>query len=223
MTSWHGNAFCIHDPLLGECKALMFSLITALTNCWASNWNAGYLKHHDAHVMHSYFFLQEMLDTIYMKAGVDGHAPDPLAPMADIYESFFCEVHLHGPLARYEKLRVAHAPGMPGTFSPPPRVSDPDIHHGTCVTHGSWCMPGSLTSAFSWSRWWGNRSRHSRRMRNPPFTYLVRGPYTENRELSWCHLYRHWWHRRWLCISNSFENGDFWLTCSYSRQQVGYF
>ena len=26
----------------------------------------------------------------------------------------------HGPLARYVKLRVAHAPGMPGTFSPPP-------------------------------------------------------------------------------------------------------
>ena len=24
----------------------------------------------------------------------------------------------HGPLARYENLRVAHAPGMPGMFSP---------------------------------------------------------------------------------------------------------
>ena len=41
---------------------------------------------------------------------------------------------------------------MPGTFSPPPRVSDPDIHHGTCVTHVPWCMPGSLTSGFLWSR-----------------------------------------------------------------------
>ena len=41
----------------------------------------------------------------------------------------------HGPLARYVKLRVAHAPGMPGTFSPPPPVSDPDMHHVTCVTH----------------------------------------------------------------------------------------
>ena len=41
----------------------------------------------------------------------------------------------HGPFDRYVKLRVAHAPGMPGTFSPPPRVSDPDMHHGTCVTH----------------------------------------------------------------------------------------
>ena len=56
--------------------------------------------------------------------------------------------HYHGPLARYVKLRVAHASGMPGTFSPPPRDSDPDMHQGTCVTHVPWCMPGSLTSAF---------------------------------------------------------------------------
>ena len=26
----------------------------------------------------------------------------------------------YGPLARYVKSRVAHAPGMPGTFTPPP-------------------------------------------------------------------------------------------------------
>ena len=44
---------------------------------------------------------------------------------------------------------------MPGTFSPQPRVSDPDMHHGTCVTHVPWCMPGSLTSSFLWSRWRG--------------------------------------------------------------------
>ena len=72
----------------------------------------------------------------------------------------------HGPLTRYVKLRVAHAPGMPGTFSPPPRVSDPDMQHGTCVTHVPWCMPGSLTSGFVWSRWWRKRSR---RMRNLQF------------------------------------------------------
>ena len=75
----------------------------------------------------------------------------------------------HGPLARYANLRVAHALGMPGTFSPPPRVSDPYMHHGTCVTHVPGCMPGSLTSGFLWSRWRGKRSRHSRRMRNLQF------------------------------------------------------
>ena len=46
----------------------------------------------------------------------------------------------------------AHAPGMPGTFSPLPQVSDPDMHHGTCVMHVPWCMPGSLTSGFIWNR-----------------------------------------------------------------------
>ena len=50
------------------------------------------------------------------------------------------------------KIAGAHAPGMPGTFSPSPQVSDPDMHHGTCVTHVPWCMPGSLTSGFIWNR-----------------------------------------------------------------------
>ena len=40
---------------------------------------------------------------------------------------------------------------MPGTFSPAADfkrkllVSDPGMHHGTCVTHVPWCMSGSLT------------------------------------------------------------------------------
>ena len=68
---------------------------------------------------------------------------------------------------RYAKLWVAHAPGMPGTFSQPPQVSDPDMQHGTCVTHVPWSMPGSLTSGFLWRRWRGKRSRHSQRMRDP--------------------------------------------------------
>ena len=83
-----------------------------------------------------------------------------------------CAIYLftcasHGPLARYVRLRVAHAPRMPGTFSLLPRVSDPDMHHGTCVTHVPWCMPESLTSGFLLIRWRGKRSRHSRRMRSP--------------------------------------------------------
>ena len=74
-----------------------------------------------------------------------------------------------GPLTKYVKIRVAHAPGMPGTFSPSPRVSDPNMHHGTRVMHVPWCMSGSLTSGFLWNRWREKRSRHSRRMRNPQF------------------------------------------------------
>ena len=30
-------------------------------------------------------------------------------------------------------------------FQRKPLVSDPDMHHGTCVTHVPWCMSGSLT------------------------------------------------------------------------------
>ena len=92
-----------------------------------------------------------------------------------------------GPLTGYVKLRVAHAPGMPISPPPPPpppslQVNDPDMHHGTCVTHVPWCMPRSLTSGFLWSRWRAKRSQHSRRMGN--FTYMVRGP--------WYSAYRVW-------------------------------
>ena len=64
---------------------------------------------------------------------------------------------------------------MPGTFSPPSRVSDPDMHHGTCVMHVPWCMSGSLTSDFRWGRWRVKRSRHSRRMRNTRFYLETNG------------------------------------------------
>ena len=74
---------------------------------------------------------------------------------------------IHGPLTRYVKLRVAYVPGMPGTFSSSTRVSDPDMHHGTCVTHVPWCMSGSQMNSFFWSRWREKCSEHSLRMRTP--------------------------------------------------------
>ena len=59
-----------------------------------------------------------------------------------------------GPWASYQirKIAGAHAPGMLGAFFPSPQVSNPDMHHGTCVTHVPWCMPGSLTSGLLWHR-----------------------------------------------------------------------
>ena len=57
---------------------------------------------------------------------------------------------------------------MPGTFSQrvkrKPLISDPGIHHGTCVTHMPWCIAGSVTRG---SR--GKRSKHFLRMCNPQF------------------------------------------------------
>ena len=81
----------------------------------------------------------------------------------------------HEPLNRV-KLRVASAPRMPGTFSPSLGVSDPDMHHCTCVMHVLWCMPGSLTSGFLWSGWRGKCPRHSRRMHNPQFYVCGKRP-----------------------------------------------
>ena len=75
----------------------------------------------------------------------------------------------HGPLARCVKLRVAHAPGMPGIFSPTLRVNDPDMRRGACMTHVPRCMPGSLNNGYLWRRRRGKRFRHSRRMRNQQF------------------------------------------------------
>ena len=79
-------------------------------------------------------------------------------------------------LTRYAKLPVAHAPGMPGMVSPPPRYSDPDMHHGTCVTHVPWSMSGSLTSGFLWSRCRGNFPGIPGACVTHNFTYLARGP-----------------------------------------------
>ena len=85
----------------------------------------------------------------------------------------------HGPLTRYVKLRVAHAPGMSGTFSchrlqRKPLVSDPGMHHGTCVTHVPWCMSGSLSGG-SGENVLGIPGACATRN----FTYLVRSPLPE--------------------------------------------
>ena len=93
----------------------------------------------------------------------------------------------HRPLARYVILRFAHVPGMPVTFSLPLRFSDPDTHHGTCVTHVTWCMSGSLTRCFLWSRWRGKRSRHTQRMRNPQLYISLQA-----HDISFCNQLRKW-------------------------------
>ena len=93
-----------------------------------------------------------------------------------VMHSSLIELGHHWPLIIYVKLRVAHAPGMPGTFSPPPPISDPDMHHGTRVKHVPWYMPGSLTNGLLWSRWRRKCSRHSGACATRNFGYLVRGP-----------------------------------------------
>ena len=124
---------------------------------------------------------------------------------------------VYDPLTRYVKLRVAHAPGMPGTFSPPPRLSDLDMHHGTCLTHVPWCMPESLTSGFLWSCWREKVPGIPSACTTLDITQLARGPYfmTPLRNIKHClttlckvnYIYafgrsHHWWHTTNLVVCN---------------------
>ena len=67
--------------------------------------------------------------------------------------------------------------GNVGNIFPAPRLSDPGIHHGRCVTHVPWCMSGLQTSRVSYEVGGGENvpgipgacATHN-------FTYLVRGP-----------------------------------------------
>ena len=89
----------------------------------------------------------------------------------------------NGPLTRYVKLRLRmqreYRERFPRRrFKRKPLVSYPGMYHGTCVTHVSWYMSGSLTRG-GWENVIPGAFRHSWRMRNPQFTYLVRGPWVK--------------------------------------------
>ena len=73
--------------------------------------------------------------------------------------------------------------GNTGNVVPPPRVSNPDIHHDVCMTHVSWCMPGSLTNGCLWSQCHGvgeNVPGIPSACTTRNFTHLVRGSCVEN-------------------------------------------
>ena len=67
-----------------------------------------------------------------------------------------------------------------------PLVSDPGMHHGTCVTHMSTGVV--MLVGIANPRWLGKRSRHSRRMRNPHF-YV-----SDKRPILRCLQWRQIWH-----------------------------
>ena len=88
---------------------------------------------------------------------------------------FVC--HAYGPLERYVKLWVANALERAGTFFPQPRVNDPDMHHGTCVTLVPRYMLGSLDLAVSFDSMAGRRPGIPGTWATHSFTCLVRGPW----------------------------------------------
>ena len=79
---------------------------------------------------------------------------------------------MHGHLARYVNLRVAHAPGMPGLFSPPSTSKETSSkrsrHASRHVRHARTAMHIRIAHP----RWWGKRSRHSRCKRNSQLKIL---------------------------------------------------
>ena len=84
----------------------------------------------------------------------------------------YVEVHLNSlaylnflarmPNTRYVKLRVVHAPGMPGTFYP---ATDFKGNRQLATRYVS----RHVRDGVAYPQWRGKRSRHSRRMRNPQF------------------------------------------------------
>ena len=56
-----------------------------------------------------------------------------------------------------------------------PLVSDPGMHHGTCVTHVPWCMSGSLTRGGG-----ENVPGIPGACATRNFPYLVRGPFWDS-------------------------------------------
>ena len=82
------------------------------------------------------------------------------------------------PLTRYEILRVAHAPEMPGTFSPPPTSKETagkrSRHTSRHVRDARAVMHVAITNVPGIPD--HKRSRHSRRMRNPQFHVSSKRP-----------------------------------------------
>ena len=81
-----------------------------------------------------------------------------------------------------------------------PQVSNPDMHHGTCIMHMQWCMPGSLTSGFLWSRCWGKRSWHSRHIRNPQIYLFGKRPIAKQCNSQLCSSQWQCGHASWHTI-----------------------
>ena len=168
--------------------ALTLSLICTWTKVWENHRDAGDLRRHRAHyevtvmwkiMMKMYvdicicdwLHVQESLPRRHESLSFRESAAILIRNTGTVYA-------FNGQLARYINLWVAHAPGMPGTFSPPPLVRYPGMHHVTCATHVPWCIPGSLISGLSWSRWREKHSWHSQRMRNPQFCVTGKRPIT---------------------------------------------
>ena len=94
---------------------------------------------------------------------------------------------LHGPPTRYIKLRVAHAPGMPGAFSPPPTSIETACYRPRHASRHVRRARAVMYVGIANPRWQGKLSR---RMRNPQF--YVSGKRPIEIQTCWWPFYRFW-------------------------------
>ena len=76
---------------------------------------------------------------------------------------------LHGPLRRYAKSWFAHAPGMPGTFSPSSTPKETASCRSRHASRHVLDTRAVMHVGIAKVRWRGKRPRYSRRMRSPQF------------------------------------------------------
>ena len=81
-----------------------------------------------------------------------------------------------GPLTRYVKLRVVHAPGMPGTFSPPPTSKETASKRSRHASRHVRVARAVMHVGIANPRWRGKCSRYSWRMHNPQFCVSGKRP-----------------------------------------------
>ena len=82
----------------------------------------------------------------------------------------------NGPLNRYVKLRVSHAPGMPGTFSLPPTSKEIASYRSRHASRHVRDARAVMHVGIDNPRWRGKRSWHSWRMRKPQFCVSGKRP-----------------------------------------------
>ena len=126
-----------------------FFFICAWINRWVSNREAGNLRPHRTHYDVNVMSIIE--EAIFWTTKTNIFLTHlTLVPYICFSES---GQHWFRRWASYQIRKIAGCAcaGNAGNVSPrrrfqmKPLVSDPGMHHGTCVTHVPWCMSGSLT------------------------------------------------------------------------------
>ena len=87
------------------------------------------------------------------RAPFPDHKVKDFCHVRSMASSLFDQITSYSTWASYQIRKIAGCAcaGNAGNVFPrrrflrDPLVSDPGMHHGTCVTHVPWCMPGSLT------------------------------------------------------------------------------